>query len=199
MGQSSQVAQPFYDVNRDGFISPIDALQVINYLNKPATVEHKAATLPSGDPAAVLPMPMRPLGTPSIAKNVPRAEHPSGEVAGRLFDPFASGLFTPVAGADTVGASVKPDIWSAPDRDWILGGFEPAITALADGLAGKSDVHDDLRDQLFSVYDRPLSRISCNTLILKDSKMSDARAFHEYTQEMHEYSISKMKAVSYVS
>ena len=153
LGQSSQVAQPFYDVNRDGFISPIDALQVINYLNKPATVEHKAATLPSGDPAAALPM--RPLGTPSIAKDVPRAEHPGGEVAGRLFDPFASGLFTPVAGADTVGASVKADVWSAPDRDWILGGFEPAITALADGLAGISDVHDDLRDRLFSAYDRP--------------------------------------------
>ena len=97
-GQSSQAAQLFYDVNRDGYISPIDALQVINYLNNPSAGEGKAEVLPSGDPAAALPMTAQESAkASSITANVPPAAPQTGAAVGRLFHPLASGFVGPAA------------------------------------------------------------------------------------------------------
>ncbi len=150
--RSGQAAQAFYDVNRDGFISPIDPLQVINYLNDAST--GKAEVLPSGDPAAALPMTAQESAkASSITANVPPAAPQTGAAVGRLFHPLASGFVGPAARA-TFDASINVDLLHDPHQDWILGAYEPAIGALADDSAGKSDLLDNWREQLFSAYGR---------------------------------------------
>ena len=128
-------------VNRDGFISPIDALQVINYLNNPSTGE--AAVLPSGDPAAVLPMTAQHLRRHRQSRQMSHQRH-RRPVCSRTIVPSAGErIRRPAAGA-AVDASINVDLLHDPHQDWILGALEPAIGALADDLAGKSDSLDNL-------------------------------------------------------
>ena len=58
-GQAIQVGRPFYDVNRDDAVSPIDALQVINFLSNPDSGQIVVEVLPTSEPAKVPAAPVR--------------------------------------------------------------------------------------------------------------------------------------------
>ena len=157
-GEANQVGRPFYDVNRDDSISPIDALQVINHLSNPDSGQTVVEVLPASEPAKVpaapvqkqLVMPEDRIPVTKMPTHSPALPYPV--VRGPLAD------MLPPAGNAKLDAHILPPagdakldahIWGDPNQDWLFADRELAMKSWAGDVAAAWPAEKNWHDLMF--------------------------------------------------
>lgn len=142
------LARPFYDVNRDGYISPIDALQVINHLNRVGdgegemtlgdTVGQWWSVAPEATPAA------RSAGDSTLSgcHGIPRTSGVSPSEAVRLP--------SPQVGEQPHAAGISNEVGGELNCRSTVDELELILAQIADGMAGEWILDGDLCELLSS-------------------------------------------------
>jgi len=127
--------EPYYDVNCDGFVSPIDALQVIDLLT--ATADRDAArSVLERDPEVIVSETVKPVLAAQPLERLLHLHSSGGPLSKPAPEPPAGG---PGVGKLATGMAVPgmSDIWDSPDRDWLREGLGPDISTLAAELVAR--------------------------------------------------------------